>query len=86
MPPISWGDDAWNDYVDWLGEDKKTVRRINLLIKSLSRDERPIGKAERLKHADPGVCSVRIDEKNRLVYRIEGDTVYILSCKGHYRD
>lgn len=86
MPPISWDDDAWGDYVDLIGEDRKTINRINRLLKSISRDERPIGKAERLKHADPNVCSVRIDEKNRLIYRIEDGTVYVLSCRGHYND
>ena len=87
MPPISWDDDAWDDYTDWMDEDKKTVKRINRLIKSILRDERPIGKAERLKYADPGVCSVRIDEKNRLVYKVLDDgEVYVLSCRGHYAD
>jgi len=87
MPPISWDDDAWDDYADWMDEDKKTVKRINRLIKSILRDEHPIGKAERLKYADPGVCSVRIDEKNRLVYKVLDDgEVYILSCRGHYAD
>lgn len=86
MPPIMWGDSAWDDYVDLIGEDRKTINRINRLLKSISRDERPIGKSERLKYADPGVCSARIDEKNRLVYRIEDGTVYVLSCKGHYSD
>ena len=87
MLPISWDDDAWDDYADWMDEDKKTVKRINRLIKSILRDEHPIGKAERLKYADPGVCSVRIDEKNRLVYKVLDDgEVYILSCRGHYAD
>ena len=87
MPPISWDDDAWDDYADWMDEDKKTVKSINRLIKSILRDEHPIGKAERLKYADPGVCSVRIDEKNRLVYKVLDDgEVYILSCRGHYAD
>lgn len=87
MPPISWDDDAWDDYADWMDEDKKTVKRINRLIKSILRDEHPIGKAEHLKYADPGVCSVRIDDKNRLVYKVLDDgEVYVLSCRGHYAD
>lgn len=86
MPPITWDDDAWDDYTDWMDEDKKTVKRINRLLKSISRDARPIGKAERLRHAEPGVCSARIDEKNRLVYKVEGDSVIVISCKGHYDD
>ena len=87
MPPISWDDDAWDDYTDWMDEDKKTVKRINRLIKSISRDPRPIGTAEILKHRGPGVCSVRIDDKNRLVYKVLDDgEVYVLSCRGHYAD
>ena len=57
-----WYDKAWEDYLYWLTQDKKTLKRINLLIKSLERgDEARIGKAEILRHNDCFWCSVRID-------------------------
>lgn len=80
-----WSDEARDDYVYWQGQDKKTLRRINQLIKSIERDGRPIGKSELLKHRGPGLSSVRIDEANRLVYRLEDDGLYIISCRGHYK-
>lgn len=81
-----WHEAAWADYVWWQGQDRKTLKRINDLIKSIERDGRPIGKAELLRHRGPGVSSVRIDQANRLVYRVEGDSLIILSCRGHYED
>lgn len=87
-----WSDKAWDDYVYWQSQDKKTLKRINSLIKSIERtssdpesDMRPIGKAERLKHSEAGLMSVRIDARNRIVYRVEeDDTLLIISCRGHY--
>lgn len=84
--PVFWDDDAWDDYLDWQDVDKKTLKKINRLLKSIARDEKPIGKAERLKHSLAGACSVRIDDKNHLVYRVEDGVTYVLSCKGHYEE
>ena len=85
-----WSDSAWNDYVWWQSQDKKTLKRINKLIKDIERSAHepgsaPIGKAERLKHSRFGLSSVRIDASNRLVYKVEDGTLLILSCKGHYQ-
>ena len=79
-----WEDEAWEDYIAWQAEDKKTLKRINALIKDIERNGamNGIGKPERLKY---GVgYSRRIDDANRLVYDIENDTLIIKSCKGHY--
>ena len=80
-----WEDEAWEDYIAWQAEDKKTLKRINALIKDIERNGamNGIGKPERLKY---GVgYSRRIDDANRLVYDIdEQGYLYIKSCKGHY--
>ena len=80
-----WGDKAWADYVRWQSEDKKTRNRINALIKDIERNgvSVGIGKPEKLLNREG--WSRRIDEKNRLIYKIdEYGFLYIISCKGHY--
>ncbi|MFI3213702.1 MAG: Txe/YoeB family addiction module toxin [Eubacteriales bacterium] len=80
-----WFDDAWMDYVYWQSQDKKTLKRINVLLKDIERGNFDgIGKPEPLKGELSGFWSRRIDDTNRLVYRIVKDQVEILSCKGHY--
>lgn len=77
---------AWDDYLYWQTQDKKTLKRINQLLKNISRDHfSGIGKPESLRYRDG--WSRRIDSENRLVYKIDqsGDIV-ILSCRGHYED
>ena len=83
-----WSDDAWEDYLYWQSQDKKTIKRINLLIKDIERNGclDGIGQPEALKGDLHGEFSRRIDEKNRLVYHIEAGRIYIVSCKGHYSD
>ena len=83
-----WSDDAWEDYLYWQSQDKKTIKRINLLIKDIERNGclEGIGQPEVLKGDLHGEFSHRIDEKNRLVYHIESGRIYIVSCKGHYSD
>ncbi len=82
--PYFWSDQAWDEYQYWLSQDKKTVKRVNDLLKEVAREgERPHGKAEILKGTG-GLRSVRIDKKNRLVYKPEGDIVRIVSLRGHY--
>lgn len=84
---FSWKDEAWNEYVAWQNEDKKTLKRINKLIKSIQRDgyNKGLGKPEPLKHNLSGVWSRRINDTDRLVYILEnkGDFT-ILQCKSHY--
>lgn len=83
---ITFSPEAWADYLYWQTEDKKTLKRINKLLQELQRDGavRGIGKAELLRHA--GGMSKRIDDKNRLVYAMEGESLVILSCRGHYEE
>ena len=81
----SWQDEAWSDYLYWQGQDKKTFKRINQLIKDIDRSPfEGIGKPEPLKHDFQGFWSRRIDAANRLVYRIENDMIVIAQCRTHY--
>ena len=82
-----WFDEAWNDYVEWQAEDRKTLKRINILIRDIVRGYFDgIGKPEPLKGELSGFWSRRIDATNRLIYRIGDGVLEILSCKGHYED
>ena len=87
MSRLVFTDKAWADYTYWQTEDKKTLRRINLLLKDISRSGfEGIGKPEPLKHNEQGKWSRRIDEENRLVYSIENGEIIIYQCKDHYND
>ena len=80
-----WFDDAWEDYIYWQRQDKKTAKRINQLLKDIERNGNTgIGKPEPLKENLSGWWSRRIDETNRLVYRRRRDTIEIAQCRGHY--
>ncbi len=83
-----WSDEAWEDYLYWQTQDKKTIKRINLLLKDIERNGclEGIGNPEPLSKNLQGSFSRRINEKDRLVYRIEDDRIYIAHCKGHYDD
>ena len=82
---LIWHDAAWAEYVYWQTQDKKTLRRINQLIRDIVRNPyEGIGKPEPLKGDLSGFWSRRIDDRNRLVYRMEGDNCQIAQCKGHY--
>lgn len=83
-----WSDEAWEDYLYWQTQDKKTLRRINALIKDIERNGpmNGIGEPEALKENLQGFFSRRINEKDRLVYRIEKDQLHIAQCRGHYND
>lgn len=82
-----WHDEAWEDYLYWQTEDRKTLKRINKLLQSIERDSyNCIGKPEPLKHDLSGLWSVEIDEKNRIVFRIKDDKLEIWQCGSHYRD
>ena len=82
-----WEDDAWEDYVYWQTQDKKTLKRINALLKDIDRNGyEGIGKPEPLTGNWSGYWSRRIDEKNRLVYRIVDETIRIAQCRTHYGD
>jgi toxin YoeB len=82
-----WYEEAWEEYLEWQSEDKKTLKKINALIKDIQRNgNKGIGKPEPLKSELDGWWSRRIDEKNRLVYKINDNNIIIASCKGHYDD
>lgn len=80
-----WFDEAWEDYIYWQAQDKKTLKRINSLIRDTERSPfAGIGKPEPLKGELSGFWSRRIDDVNRLVYRVQQERLEILSCRGHY--
>lgn len=81
-----WSDEAWEDYLYWQMQDKKTLKRINMLIKDIDRNGpmNGIGEPEALKENLQGYFSRRINEKDRLVYRIENNQLLIAQCRGHY--
>lgn len=79
--------EAWEDYLYWQMQDKKTLKRINFLIKDIMRDcYDGIGKPEPLRGNLSGWWSRRIDESNRIVYKIEENMLLISECKNHYSD
>ena len=82
---LSWTDEAWNSYVYWQSQDKKTLKRINKLIIDVKRSPfEGIGKPEPLKENLSGFWSRRIDDTNRLVYAVEDKAIVIISCRYHY--
>ena len=83
-----WDDEAWADYLAWQGEDRKKLKKINSLLKDIESNGclDGIGKPEPLKDNWQGWFSRRIDEKNRLIYRINGKFLEIAQCKNHYDD
>ena len=84
---ILWDERAWEDYCYWQLQDKKTLKRINSLIKDIQRNcYSGIGKPEPLRQNLSSWWSRRIDEENRIVYKISDGNIIIASCKGHYDD
>lgn len=81
-----WAPEACEDYVAWETQDKKTLKRINALVKDIERNgcAQGIGKPEQLCGDLSGWWSRRIDSKNRLVYRIVGIELEIAQCQSHY--
>jgi toxin YoeB len=85
MRNITFTADAWEDYIYWQSQDKKTLKRINELIKSAQRTPfGGIGKPEALRGGLAGFWSRRIDETNRLVYGVSDSDIAIISCRYHY--
>jgi len=82
-----WTDRAWDEYLYWQTQDKNTLRKLNKLIKDIERSPfEGLGKPEPLKHDLSGWWSRKIDEPNRIVYRIKDGNLEISQCKGHYND
>ena len=84
---LLWEDRAWNDYLHCQTQDKKTLKRINTILRDIERNTFDgIGKPEPLKGNLGGMWSRRIDGSNRIVYYEQDSIIYIVSCKGHYDD
>ena len=82
-----FSDSAFENYLYWQTQDKKTLRKINNLLKDIDRNGyNCTGKPEPLRGDLSGWWSVRIDEKNRLIFKIENDAVEIYQCGTHYGD
>ncbi|WP_313542601.1 Txe/YoeB family addiction module toxin [Leifsonia aquatica] len=84
MRPV-WDESAWEDYLYWQGQDRRVLKRINLLLADIQRNGNSgIGKPEALKHGFQGFWSRRISDEYRLVYRVTDDAVLIAQCRYHY--
>ena len=82
-----WTDDAWDEFEYWSQNDKKTLKKILNLLKDIDRNGYTgIGKPESLKGNFSGYWSRRIDDYNRIVYKIENSSVKIVQCGSHYKD
>ena len=80
-----FSDKAWQDIMEWSREDRKALKRIDALLQDIERNGHTgIGKPEALRHQLAGYWSRRITEKDRLIYKLDDDTIYIAACKGHY--
>ncbi len=85
MLELSFTPQGWEDYQYWLGQDKKTFKRINALIKECMRTPfEGMGKPEGLKHSLAGCWSRRIDQCHRLVYKVDGNRLIIFQARWHY--
>ena len=84
---LLWEDRAWDDYLYWQAQDKKTLKRINALISDIKRTPfEGRGKPEPLRGDLSGYWSRRIYEANRVVYFVQEGTAYVISCRGHYEN
>ena len=82
---LSWAENAWEDYLYWQKIDKKTLKRVNLLIKDIRRHPlEGLGDPEPLKHNWSGYWSRRIDREHRLVYKVTDNGLIIAQCRYHY--
>lgn len=82
---LAWTDEAWQGYLYWQSQDKKTLKRINKLIEDMKRHPfEGLGKPEPLRENLSGFWSRRIDDTNRLVYAVDDNFITIISCRYHY--
>jgi toxin YoeB len=82
---LVWDEDAWDSYLWWQAQDRRVLRRINVLITDIARNgNEEIGKPESLKHGFQGYWSRRINDEHRLVYKIVGDDIRIAQCRYRY--
>lgn len=82
---LTFTPDGWEDYLYWQGQDKKTLKRINQLVRDILREPFDgIGKPEPLRENLAGYWSRRIDDTHRLVYAVEANTILVIACRYHY--
>ena len=84
---VGFADKGWEDYEYWVHNDRKIVKRINVLLADIKRnpdDQNGLGKPERLKENFNGYISRRITSEHRLVYKIIGDLIVVAQCRFHY--
>ena len=82
-----WQDEAWEDYLYWQMQDRKTLKRINLLLQDIDRNGyKGLGKPEPLKGNLSGWWSRRIDSNNRLISRVADGQIEIAQCRSHYHE
>ncbi len=82
---LLWEDRAWEEYLYWQTQDRKTLKRINAIVRDIQRNPSDgIGKAEPLRGNLSGWWSRRIDDANRVVYYERNGIIHIASCRGHY--
>ncbi len=87
MSKIVFSEQAFEEYLYWQVQDRKVLKRINLLLKDISRDPfSGLGKPEGLKENLSGLWSRRIDDRHRLVYRVVDDKIEVYQCRGHYEN
>ena len=85
MRKLAWEKNGWDDYLYWQSQDRKTLRRINKLIDSVLKTPfEGIGKPEPLKENLSGYWSRRINETDRLVYKVSDNYIVVISCRYHY--
>ncbi|OZG59360.1 addiction module protein [Bifidobacterium tissieri] len=84
---LCWTEDAWDDYLYWQRQDRRTLKRINALVRDMMRSPfEGIGKPEPLKWGLSGAWSRRIDAANRIIYTVDHERIVILSTRDHYAD
>ena len=83
---ILFSERAWDDYAYWQSVDKRMIKKINLLLQDIGRDDpfEGIGKPEPLKHAFSGYWSRRINDEHRLIYRVVDDVLEVAQARYHY--
>ncbi len=82
---LAWTDEAWEGYLFWQSQDKKTLKRLNkLLVDTKIQPFEGLGKPEPLRENLSGFWSRRIDDTNRLVYAVDDNYITIISCRYHY--
>jgi toxin YoeB len=82
---LAWTDAAWDDYLYWQGQDRKTLKRINLLIHDAKKTPfEGVGKPEPLRENLSGFWSRRIDREHRLVYAVDDEFLTVIACRYHY--